>query len=82
MLLDGRVERIHVDVQDGARHTVCRYFTVMVIFFDSTGGECGMWFESPNSSCSVCLPGVSVTVVSVCPLPKCTILSLAGSGAD
>ena len=29
----------------------------------------------------MCLPGGSVRVVSVCPLPKWTTLSLAGSGA-
>ncbi len=33
------------------------YSTVMVIGSDCTGGSCGMWFLSANTSCSVCLPG-------------------------
>ena len=56
------------------------YFTVIVTFSDSTGGFCGWCFQSPSSSCSVCLPGLSVNVVSVWPPPKCWIWSLLPSG--
>jgi alanyl-tRNA synthetase len=38
---------------------------------DTTGGECGTWFLSPNTSCNVCSPGVSDTSASVWPAPKC-----------
>ena len=34
---------------------------------DTTGGECGMWFLSPNTSCKVCSPGVSDISASVWP---------------
>src|SRR5262245_55942720 len=60
----GRVERVHVHMQDGARH-----FTVIVIFFETTAGSCGMCPKSPSNSCSVCLPGFNSSVVSVWPLP-------------
>ena len=78
-LFHGRVERIHVDMQDGARcghgallqRPALLYFsTMMVIFFEITAGSCGMCSKSPNTSCSVCLPGGRVSVVSVWPLPK------------
>ncbi len=46
------------------------YLTVMVIFFDITGGSCGIWFLSPKINCNVCLPGGSSIVASVCPPPK------------
>ncbi len=40
--LDGGVERIHVDMQDGAQRFHCRtrayWLTVIVIFFEITGG--------------------------------------------
>ena len=43
------------------------YFTVMVIFCDTIGFSCGMCRASPRTSCSVCLPGGSVSSVSVWP---------------
>jgi Protein of unknown function (DUF2950) len=45
--------------------------TVIVFFSETTGGLCGMWSLSPMMSCSVCVPGDSSTMVSVCPPPKC-----------
>src|SRR5690606_13049923 len=77
-LLHGCVERIHVDVQDGAGV----HFTVIVITFDMTGGSCGMCSWSPRMSCRVCLPGSSSSVVSVLPLPKCRLFASAGIGAS
>ncbi len=47
------------------------YLTVTVIFFDTIGGSNCMCSASAKSSCKVCLPGVSVMLVSVCPPPKC-----------
>ena len=41
------------------------YSTVIVIFSDSTGGSCGIWFWSARSSCSVWVPGGSSRVTSV-----------------
>src|SRR5262249_39092275 len=41
------------------------YFTVMVIGVDITGGTCGMWLQSPSTSCRVCWPGGSVIIASV-----------------
>ena len=40
MLLHGRVERVHVHMQNGPRGA--HYSTVIVIFFDTSAGLCGM----------------------------------------
>ena len=64
----------------GTCRVIDYFVTVMVTFFEMTGGLCGTCVLSPRSNCSVCLPGVNLTVVSVWPLPKCTTLSEAGSG--
>ena len=37
---------------------------------DMSGGLCGMWSLSPNRSCRVCVPGLSVISASVWPAPK------------
>lgn len=34
-----------------------RQRAITVIFFEYTGGLCGMCMSSPMSSCNVCLPG-------------------------
>lgn len=47
------------------------YSTLMVMTSDCTGGSCGMWLRSPNTACSVCLPGGNSSVASVWALPKC-----------
>src|SRR5262252_3129693 len=57
------------------------YFTVTVIVSDITGGTCGMWLQSPSTSCSVCSPGGSVTIASVWPPPKCMCLASEAIGA-
>jgi len=64
----------------GANKIIPLYRTVMVITGDITGGLCGMCDQSPSTSCSVCEPGGSVTVVSVWPPPKCTCLASAAIG--
>jgi len=48
-----------------------RYFTSIVITGETIGGLNGTCDQSPSTSCSVCRPGESVSVVSVCPPPKC-----------
>jgi hypothetical protein len=52
-----------------------RHFTVTVIIGDMTGGLNGTCDQSANSSCSLCWPGGSVNMVSVCPPPKCMCLA-------
>ena len=54
----------------GAERLRARYFTVIVMTSLITGGLCGAWLWSPSTSWSVCLPGFSSSVASVCPLPK------------
>ena len=44
---------------------------ITVIFFEYTGGLCGICMSSPINSCSVCLPGGNEIIVSVSPAPKC-----------
>jgi len=46
------------------------YFTVTVMTGDMIGGLNGICVQSPSTSCRVCWPGGSVTMVSVCPPPK------------
>jgi hypothetical protein len=38
---------------------VTRHRAMTVIFFEYTGGLCGICMSSPISSCNVCLPGGS-----------------------
>src|SRR6185437_524032 len=52
------------------RRGLPRHFTWIVIRFDTSGGSNGTWWASPNSSCRVCVPGLSAMVVSVWPPPK------------
>lgn len=49
----------------------CCHLTVMVIRSDVTGGLWGTCLKSPRTSCKEWAPGVSSTVVSVWPPPKC-----------
>ena len=56
--------------------------TCIVIFFDITGGSCGMWSPSPISSCSVWVPGGSSMNVSVWPSPKCRWFLSLGIGSS
>ena len=41
------------------------HFTVIVMTGETTGGVCGMWFESASTSCSVCVPAVNSNAISV-----------------
>ena len=61
-LLHGRIERVHVDVQYRPEG---HHSTVIVIFWECTGGWKERCVKSANSSSSVCLPGGSVSTVSV-----------------
>ena len=45
--------------------------TVIVIFFETTGGLNRKCLPSPNTSWSVCLPGSRSRTASVCPAVKC-----------
>jgi hypothetical protein len=47
------------------------YRAITVIFFEYTGGLCGICISSPISNCRVCLPGGNWIIVSVSPAPKC-----------
>jgi hypothetical protein len=47
-----------------------RHLTVTVTIGDMIGGLNGTCDQSPSPSCSLCWPGGSVSMVSVCPPPK------------
>lgn len=53
----------------------------MVTFLEINGGSCGMCSQSAKTNCSVCVPGLSSSVVSDWPLPKCSSEGEAASGA-
>jgi hypothetical protein len=57
------------------------YFTITLMTCDMTGGTWGTCDQSPNTNCSVCVPGGSVTIASVCPPPKCRCWLSEGIGA-
>ena len=45
--------------RDSRVASITRQRAMTVIFFEYTGGLCGMCMSSPISSCNVCLPGGS-----------------------
>ena len=51
----------HVTLQRESRVVVSvpRQRAITVIFFEYTGGLCGICMSSPINSCNVCLPGGS-----------------------
>ena len=77
--LDGRIEGVHINVQNRSQTPQS---TVMVIFCDMQRRIEAHMRGVGKHQLERVLPGLSVNTVSVWPLPKCTTLSVAGSGAS